>query len=101
MALNAQEDLSRRLVDELMKGRSLHIDASPSADEAKHLKLDLANAKSTQVLKKLAQDATRAAFRKPKVRAFFQTIRCRVSTIRASLARDQATRSQYVRSGSF
>jgi hypothetical protein len=71
LTLDAQEDLSRRLVAEIMQRRYLHIDATPSPDEAKHLRLDLANAKSTEVLKKLAQDATRSAFRKAALKAFF------------------------------
>jgi hypothetical protein len=70
MTLNAQEELSQRIVESLMANHYMRIDATPSADEARYLKLDLANARSTQVLKKLAQQAASVALRRPAIRAF-------------------------------
>lgn len=70
MTLNAQEELSQRIVESLMANHYMRIDATPSADEARYLKLDLANARSTQVLKKLAQQAASVALRRPGIRAF-------------------------------
>jgi patatin-like phospholipase/acyl hydrolase len=71
MTLNAQEELSRRLVENLLADHYVRIDATPSPDEARFLKLDLASPRSTQVLKKLAAEAAAAALRKRSVRAFF------------------------------
>jgi uncharacterized protein len=71
LTLDAQEDFARRLTAALMRDRYVYVDATPSADEARYLGLDLAGAKSTRTLKKLAQDATTAHFHTPRFRAFF------------------------------
>lgn len=71
LTLNAQESLGRQLTQILMGDRYVRVDAVPSPQEAKHLRLDKAHRKATLTLKTLAQDAVAAHFGEPAFKAFF------------------------------